>query len=105
MDDTFPAERTKVCSKCKVDKSVEAFSLNSRRKDGRSPWCKSCCRAYYLSDKPPGYTPRQYPKQRNRLGPDINEKRCARCGIVKSVDEYPRDARAPDGRVKRCRDC
>lgn len=27
------------------------------------------------------------------------------CGLIKSLEEFPRDKRTPDGHMKRCRDC
>lgn len=36
----------KQCQKCKTVRPVEAFSKNTRRKDGLSTWCKQC-RAEY----------------------------------------------------------
>lgn len=32
----------KPCTKCKVEKSLEEFSINRARKDGLDAWCKSC---------------------------------------------------------------
>ena len=47
--------KRKTCSKCKVEKSIEEFSLgNPFKGDGRSAWCKTCCaehiRRRYRSD-------------------------------------------------------
>lgn len=41
------AKPEKVCTRCRVSKPLEAFSLNRRNKsDGRQPKCKSCFAAY-----------------------------------------------------------
>jgi len=38
-------EQTKQCSKCKLVKSVNNFSMsNPTKKDGYNSWCKQCCR-------------------------------------------------------------
>lgn len=37
---------TRVCSKCKKRKSVNAFSKKKSRKDGLQIWCKPCKRKY-----------------------------------------------------------
>lgn len=33
---------TKVCSKCKVEKPHDDFSVHILAKDGRQSWCKEC---------------------------------------------------------------
>lgn len=98
-------EAVKRCSKCGAQKPLEAFSRNRRRKDGLSAWCRQCCQVGYLSRRPPGHQLRPHPAQRNRLSPDLTEKRCSKCATVKPIDEYVRDRREPDGRVKWCRPC
>lgn len=37
----------KVCSKCKIVKSIELFSINNSRKDKHSQYCISCKREYF----------------------------------------------------------
>jgi hypothetical protein len=34
--------QTKICSKCKVEKSVECYSKNKKTKDGLQSYCKDC---------------------------------------------------------------
>lgn len=41
----------KVCSKCKVEQSVEEFCVDRKRKDGRYPYCKACRRSAYQANK------------------------------------------------------
>lgn len=41
----------KVCTKCGVEKPVEAFSKDCSRKDGLQCWCKLCVAAYCLKHK------------------------------------------------------
>jgi len=37
--------RTKVCTKCRLEKPVSEFSQSSpTKKDGYNSWCKQCCR-------------------------------------------------------------
>ena len=40
---------TKLCSLCSVEKGLDEFSKRSNSKDGRHPWCRSCCSAYRSS--------------------------------------------------------
>lgn len=42
---------TKICSKCKVEKSSDRFSKNPKRKDGLKSWCKDCHKEYYYGHK------------------------------------------------------
>lgn len=64
----------KLCTKCGENKSLEEFSKNARRKDGRQVWCKKCAharRAEWARENPSkitayrrldkyGLTPEQY---------------------------------------------
>ena len=36
----------KICSKCKIEKPLDEFSLNRLAKDGHYAWCKECQRFY-----------------------------------------------------------
>ena len=35
--------KTKVCTKCKIEKPLEAFAKDKARKDGIKTWCRECC--------------------------------------------------------------
>ena len=35
-----------ICTKCKLEKSVEKFAKNKRKRSGLQPWCKDCMSAY-----------------------------------------------------------
>ena len=37
----------KKCSKCKVKKELNEFSIRKINKDGYNIWCKKCCKIYY----------------------------------------------------------
>lgn len=37
---------TKICSKCKIEKSIECFSKNASKKDGLCTECKECHKIY-----------------------------------------------------------
>ena len=37
---------TKVCTKCKIEKTMEEFPVSKEAKSGRGPWCNLCCAAY-----------------------------------------------------------
>ncbi len=36
----------KVCTRCRIERDLESFHRNSRAKDGRASWCRTCSRAY-----------------------------------------------------------
>ena len=37
---------TKICSKCKIEKSFDGFNIDKSRKDGLFPYCKDCRNTY-----------------------------------------------------------
>lgn len=39
--------KTKICSKCKEEKSITEFHKNKNHKDGLAHWCKECCKEYH----------------------------------------------------------
>jgi hypothetical protein len=79
--------------------------LGSNRRDGCNGWCRPCCQTEELTTQPTRNRVRPYPKQRNHLSPGLAEKRCARCGLVKTIEDFPRNRHLPDGHVQRCRAC
>lgn len=40
--DVRPVDAVKTCTKCGVEKPLEAFSRTPRQRDGRHSWCKAC---------------------------------------------------------------
>lgn len=46
-----PKATTKICSKCKVEKSLEDFSLDRYKSGGKQPECKKCNSEYYHKHK------------------------------------------------------
>lgn len=39
--------KTKVCTKCGIEKPLDQFAKNSSKPDGLSPQCKECKHKYY----------------------------------------------------------
>lgn len=78
--------KTKICNKCKKEKSIEDFAINNTRKDGRNSTCKECFRIYrnnhyqenkqYYKDKAKKY------KQNTREAFNIFKAglKCSNCG-------------------------
>jgi len=42
----------KICTKCGIPKSLDEFSNNKNKKDGKHTMCKLCFKNYYLANKP-----------------------------------------------------
>ena len=85
MDDPTTVERTRVCSKCGVEKPLTAFAKASWCRDGRRGQCKAC-----------------------RLTGGhvvVTEKACTGCGLTKSVADFQRRTASPDGYHQRCKEC
>ena len=53
---------TKVCTKCKIEKSCSEFSKKTQNKDGLNNWCRECNKQYLkLYHQVPGYSSRVKP--------------------------------------------
>lgn len=39
---------TKTCSRCRTEKSIDAFSCSRRSRDGRQGYCRDCSHAYIM---------------------------------------------------------
>ena len=42
----MPESKTKICTRCFLNKDFSMFSKDSSRVDGKTKWCKSCCKIY-----------------------------------------------------------
>ena len=51
---------TKICSRCKIEKTLSEFGKDKKTKDGLNYWCKECCKVYRVDNKERKYT---YDKQ------------------------------------------
>ena len=43
--------KTKICTKCKIEKSLDEFYNDKRNKDGKTSRCKDCMKKYCLENK------------------------------------------------------
>ena len=41
----------KICTKCKINKSIDNFRKNKNYKNGRTAWCKDCCKQYRYDNR------------------------------------------------------
>lgn len=95
----------KACSVCKMFKSLDEFPRDNRAKDGRASNCKQC-----QSAKRKAWADKQESKPkvsdvRATAILQAGEKRCSKCGEVKPLTEYHKDARNKDGFYGHCKAC
>ena len=89
----------KRCSSCHKTKELTEYYGDHSRSDGLSTKCKKCdyeCRKV------------RYDRLRNRTPdkiPDIDSKRCSKCGQVKSVADFYSSTRNSDGYTCHCNLC
>lgn len=43
--------KTKICTKCKEERTVDLFSKNKNNKDGLEHWCKICRKQMYIEER------------------------------------------------------
>ena len=91
---------TKICSKCKNEKTLNYFFKSCNTKDGYHHFCKSCMKKYSQKRKEKNKT---YKFDYSAL--NINSKICTKCGIDKPLNEYPKDKNKSDGYKNACNDC
>ena len=86
--------RTKICTKCNVEKPLEAYYKQAHCKYGVASVCKSCIsllnksRINYSDNLPPDYL-----------------KKCFVCGIEKSIEHFYKSGSNLDGLDGRCKHC
>lgn len=82
---------TKICAKCKKDKTEEEYSKSQFEK--RSAQCKACKAKYTLERK-------------NTIKiTDVVIKVCSICKLEKDIIKFGQDAYTPDGFNQRCKEC
>lgn len=74
---------TKICSKCKEEKSLSAYHKDSYAKDGKSPCCKNC------------HSLRKYGRPHNEIRSKYKSiefedgtKLCTKCNLAKPKDDF-----------------
>jgi hypothetical protein len=88
---------TKTCTKCKQEKDVIFFQKYNRSKDGYSYRCKEC-----LSRRS------DIKKEKERIKKElflIGLKKCVKCNIIKSVNEFSSEKKALDKLRSFCHEC
>jgi hypothetical protein len=96
---------TKTCLDCGEAKLLADFSPSPRGVAGRNSYCKVCMRerskaSYRKRKAAAGMTVRERPE------PTLEgTKRCPDCGMVKSLDEFPRNRADRTGYATYCKPC
>src|SRR5688572_26995586 len=90
-------EVSKVCSKCKMEKSLIEFYENKSKKSGYNSNCKTCenIKKKELRQK--------YSLQENREMKD--KKVCGWCKKEKKIQEYVKNRCCKDGFDSECKEC
>lgn len=107
---------TKMCSRCKQEKSIDEFYTNQYSKDGFCYNCKSCAKQYskqYVIKKP-NYQKQYFLKnnnklflkhQKNQIKNPISVKICSQCKQKKPVSEFHKRKDNLDGYRYNCKEC
>lgn len=89
-------EIKKTCNVCGRSLPIDEFFRMERYPDGRRPSCKDCMAERRGS-------------KRRRAGEEVDdgggEQSCSKCGILKPVTAFDRDASKASGRRPSCKDC
>ena len=85
----------KPCTYCGITKVLDEFNNAKDHRDGKENICKVCKREH---DR---IRVEKY-REENELP---SEKKCNICGSMKQLDDFYKDKNAPDGRMRRCKDC
>ncbi len=83
---------TKICTRCKNEKSISSFGLNSRSKSKLNHWCRECCKESKL-----------LASRRDKV--QIEFKKCTKCLKDIPADGFCRNNRASDGLHSQCKKC
>jgi hypothetical protein len=90
--------KTKVCTKCGVEKPLTEFYRDKSKKDGRRNICKSC-------DKEKDKLDKLNPPIKKDYTCEDGMKICRKCLIKKPVSEFNKDKNSPDELYFRCKSC
>lgn len=88
----------KICTLCKVSKDESEFWKDRYAVLGLSPRCKSCRRSTRSLNHHKLREKRENAKTRT-------EKKCSKCSIVKSLNEFDIAHSSLDGRASSCKTC
>ena len=94
----------KYCPDCGELRPVDRFTRDARRADGLAFYCAVHARRRVRESRRRRLGP---PRHRYQIETTVPEgkKWCPDCGVVKPLDEFPRNRSAPSGRAAYCKPC
>lgn len=101
------AKKTKCCPQCGETKELREFGKRARSPSGRHPWCKTCCRAYGVSNYDPNKRRAKRVQEKYNLTleeyDELMQLPCAICGAASEALDH--DHRSGRVRAPLCRGC
>jgi hypothetical protein len=88
--------KTKICSRCKIEKLMEEFHNNKKNKDGKSSWCKECYKEYHILT---------HPNIKEKMIIKEGFKYCPTCKRQLPINHFGKCKNRYDGLQWRCNDC
>ena len=85
--------KTRVCTKCKIEKSTKEFYKATNNKTGLSYWCIDCSKRHVP------------PESGHYLKMGTKTKVCKRCKVEKLVEEFHKQTKSKDGLSGVCKKC
>lgn len=95
----------KNCPKCDRDRPLSAFTKNSSRSDGLSPWCSQCRSKYRKEEYLAAHPDRRSRGMFEPKGHAKEFKLCIDCLEEKPVSHFHRKRSAADGKTSYCVSC
>jgi hypothetical protein len=92
----------KKCKKCGEEKDLCEFSVNKKMKDGLQGQCKLCLKEKRRIKE--SKNPDLYPENIKKLLEE-NKKKCFRCGVIKSTDDFYNSPNSKIGFRPHCKSC
>lgn len=91
------SDLTKICSKCRREKSIVSFNIETARKDGHKSICKECLSTKSLARK-------EADKEKNNLL-EGGLKKCTICKEVKNISDFHKQNGNSSGYRTTCKSC
>ena len=102
----FKITMEKKCTTCEVLKNLDDFHSNKYHSDGKKSSCKLCenqkKRKFYEKNKKNNINTLEFI---NLFQKNHGFKRCIKCEVLKSLDDFGNDKRLKSGKQARCYDC
>lgn len=83
----------KQCKKCNESKPLTDYFKSKETRDGYKSACKSCCKAYDADFR------------KSLIHDTATDKRCSKCNMVRSIDEFYSDKSNKSGYTSWCKQC